>query len=141
MRLAPRYLRYNVWDPESDFTPTTAEWTETAKPLSRPPQSVLDDPIATKTIRDYPDLFRIVTPINVNVFESYLKDHPNQLFVKSVCIGLREGFWPWADTRKEGYPSINDEYRCGPINESKANFFRSQLNTERLKDRFSPSFG
>jgi len=86
MRLAPRYLRYNVWDPESDFTPTTAEWTETAKPLSRPPQLVLDDPIATKTIRDYPDLFCIVTPINVDVFESYLKDHPNQPFVKSVWV-------------------------------------------------------
>lgn len=91
-RMAPRYLRYNVWDPESDFTPTTAEWTEVAKPLPRPPQSVLDDPVATQTIRDHPDLFQIITPINVDVFEGYLENHPNRPFVESVCAGLREGF-------------------------------------------------
>jgi len=34
---ASQYLWYDVWDPESDFTPTTAKWTETAKPLPRPP--------------------------------------------------------------------------------------------------------
>ena len=141
VRLAPRYLRYNVWDPESDFTPTTAEWTETAKPLPRPPQFVLNDPVVAETIQDNPNLFRIVTPINVDVLESYLKNHPNKPFVESVCIGLREGFWPWADMRKEGYPLINDEYRSGPIDESKASFFRSQLKTERSKERFSPSLG
>ena len=41
MRL--RYLRYNIWDPDSDFSPNTADWTLTAKPLEGPPQSVMDD--------------------------------------------------------------------------------------------------
>ena len=31
--LAPKYLCYNLWDPVSDFTPNTADWTESAKPL------------------------------------------------------------------------------------------------------------
>jgi len=77
----------------------------------------------------------------VNILESYLKNHPNKPFVESMCIGLREGFWPWVDTRKEGYLLINDEYWSGPIDKSKASFFRSQLKTERSKEHFSPSLG
>ena len=97
MRL--RYLCYNIWDPASDFSPNTADWTLTAKPLEEPPQSVMDDEVLTKTLREHPHLFKIVTPIRVDIFESYLSSHPNQPFVKSVCKGLRERFWPWADGR------------------------------------------
>jgi len=59
--MQPKYLRYNVWDPTSDFTPTTADWTEMATPLSRLPLSELVNPIATKTIREHPDLFKVIT--------------------------------------------------------------------------------
>ena len=34
--MRPRYLRYNIWDPDSDFSPNTADWTLTAKPLEGP---------------------------------------------------------------------------------------------------------
>jgi hypothetical protein len=81
----PRYLRYNLWDSTAQFTPTIADWSETAIPLPSPPISELEDPIVKKTISENPELFRIVTPINVDHFQFLLSDHPNPLFVDSVC--------------------------------------------------------
>ena len=31
--MRPKYLRYNIWNPEGNLSVTTAEWTETATPL------------------------------------------------------------------------------------------------------------
>ena len=42
----PKYLRHNLWNPESPFTPTVAEWSETAIPLPRPSRLELNDPVA-----------------------------------------------------------------------------------------------
>jgi len=95
-------------DPKSDFTPTTAEWSETATPLPSTPASEIVNPVVAQTIRDHPELFKIVTPIKVEIFESYLATHPNRPFVASVCRGLREGFWPWANTLLDGYPETHD---------------------------------
>jgi len=139
--MAPKYLRYNLWDPDSDFTPSTADWTETALPLSDPPQSEFDNPVVAKTIHENTHLFKVVTPIKVDVFESYLTRHPNKPFVASICKGLREGFWPWASTLKEGYPSIVDESKPSPSDLQKADFLRSQRDVEIAKGRFSKSFG
>ena len=94
--LQPKYLRHNLWEEGSSLSPTTAEWSERACPLPRPPAAVVSDPILSKTISDNSDLFQVNTPINVDVFESLLQRHPNPAFVSSVCTGLREGFWPWA---------------------------------------------
>ena len=77
----------------------------------------------------------------MDVFEALLKDHPNPLFVKSVCDGLREGFWPWADTLKEGYPDTHDESRPMPSNEEHAAFIRAQCVKEREKGFYSRPFG
>ena len=107
--LQPKYLWHNLWDQSLSLSPTTAEWSETARPLPRPPLSEISNPFSSHTIANHPDLFQVLTPIKVDVFESLLKDHPNPLFVKSVCDGLREGFWPWADTSKDGYPITHDK--------------------------------
>jgi hypothetical protein len=107
--LQPRYLRHNLWENSSPLSPTTAEWSERARPLPGVPLSELSNPVVSKTITDNPDLFQITSPINVDVFQRLLKDHPNPAFVNSVCLGLREGFWPWADTLRDGYPSMHDE--------------------------------
>ena len=136
--MRPKYLRYNIWDPDSDFSPNTADWTLIARPLEGPPQAALDDEVVTKTINENPDLFKIVTPVNVDVFEAYLESHPNQAFVKSVCNGLREGFWPWAEVPKPGYPDTNDESKPAPTDVKKAEFLRAQRDVELAKDRFSP---
>ena len=139
--MRPSYLRYNLWDPSSEFTPTTAEWTETAFPLPQPPARELANPVFAKTIRENADLFKIITPICVDKFESYLIDHPNRAFVNSICHGLREGFWPWADTLKVGYPETLDESKPPPSEDAKRVFLRQQLAIEQSKDRFSRSFG
>ena len=139
-RMRPKYLRYNIWDPDSEFTPNTADWTLTAKPLERPPQSALDDEPVSKTIRENPHLFKIITPVQIDVFESYLASHPNRNFVQSVCDGLREGFWPWAVTPSPGFPTVCDESRPTPTDESKADFLRAQRDVEVAKERFSPPF-
>lgn len=95
----PCYLRYNVWTNEQlSSLPSTTEWSETAEPLPSVPPHELNNPIAQKTISENLHLFSITTPINVDVFEKLLASHPNQPFVRSVCRGLHEGFWPWADT-------------------------------------------
>lgn len=90
--MRPKYLRYNVWDPAAGMAATTAEWLETAKLLPRPPPVQLMHPVVSKTVAKNPDLFKIVIPVKVDVFENLLHDHLNQPFVKSVCDGLRYGF-------------------------------------------------
>ena len=138
--MKPKYLRHNIWDPDSEFTPNTADWTLTAKPLEGPPQSAFDDEPVARTIRENPHLFKVVTPVRVDIFEAYLATHPNRSFVESVCKGLREGFWPWAVTPSPGFPTINDESRPAPADEKKAEFLRAQRDVEVAKDRFSPPF-
>lgn len=136
----PKYLRYNLWHDDDNLSPSTAEWTETAEPLPSVPASELSNPIVAKTISEHPHLFKIVTPINVDVFERLLVTHPNQPFVASVCRGLHEGFWPWADTHPGIYPDIVDESFPTPKNSDEATFLRTQRDTEFNKGRFSAPF-
>jgi hypothetical protein len=143
--MRPKYLCYNLWDPESNFSSNTADWTLTAEPLEGPPQSELDNEVVKKTICENPHMrepspFQSVTPIRVDIFESYFTTHPNRKFVDSVCKGLREGFWPWARTPCEGYPLTNDESNPPPLDERKANFLRSQCDFEISKGRYSAPF-
>jgi hypothetical protein len=139
--LQPRYLRHNLWEEGLALSPTTAEWSEHAKPLPRPPPSEILDSVSAQTIANHPDLFQIQTPIKVNVFENLLKNHPNPLFVKSVCDGLRDGFWPWADTLSEGLPRTHDEARPMPSDDKKVCFIREQCLKEQNKGFYSRSFG
>ena len=100
------------------LSPATAEWSEHAAPLPRPLITEFTNYGAMKTISDHPDLFQVRTPVNVNVFKSLLKDHPNSLFplfVKSVCAGLCEGLWPWADSLSNTFPNTHDESCPMPI--------------------------
>jgi len=119
----------------------TADWTLNAQPLPSIPISELNNEITTKTINDNPSLFQIITPINIDKFELLLETHPNQRFVKSVCKGLREGFWPWADTLLDGYPTTHDESQPTIKDEVQSEFLHSQIQVEQKKNRFSRSFG
>ncbi|GLB45644.1 hypothetical protein LshimejAT787_2500360 [Lyophyllum shimeji] len=120
---------------------STADWTETAVPLPAPPLTELANPFVSKIISENPSLFAIVTPIKVDVFERLLATHPNQPFVASVCRGLREGFWPFADTHFGEYPDTVDESFPAPKDPVEAEFLRSQRDTEFAKGRFSAPFG
>jgi hypothetical protein len=138
--MTPRYLHFNLWDPTIDSTCCTSDWTETAKPLSCPPPEEFENVLVQQTIHDNPNLFKIVTPIYVNIFESYLVSHPNSQFVSLVCQGLREGFWPWATTQQPGYPETLDNSKPTPVETWKANFLCSQMLHKLSMDCFSPSF-
>ena len=139
--LQPKYLRHNLWAGSSSFTRSTVEWSETARPLPRPPPSELSNPFVNKTISDNPSLFQIRTPIKIDVFESLLTNHPNPNFVKSVCAGLREGFWPWADTSLGNAPLTHDESKPMTDDLKQSSFIREQCQKERHKGYFSESFG
>ena len=141
LEFQPKYLRHNIWEGDDVFSKSSADWSETAKPLPMIPKAELMNPVVLKTIHENPQLFDIVTPININRFEELLKSHPNQPFVKSVCRGLREGFWPWADTFIGEYPDTFDLSFPTPDNTEEAQFLRDQRDHEIFKGRFSEAFG
>jgi hypothetical protein len=136
----PKYLRYHIWDPDGTVSEMMVEWTERAKPLPRPATVQLMHPVVRETIIQNPTLFKIITPVNLKVFEELLKDHPNQDFVKSVCVGLRNGFWPWTDIWKPGYPDELD-LSWPQANEASEEFLISQQDHKVRKRRYSPSVG
>ena len=62
------------------------------------------------------DFIKVRTPFNINKFESLLKDHPNQPFVKSVMTGLREGFWLF---HKGEWEELHDDCKENFLSEEK----------------------
>ncbi|EIW79269.1 hypothetical protein CONPUDRAFT_25986, partial [Coniophora puteana RWD-64-598 SS2] len=110
-------------------------------PLPRPPDSEFRNKLATDTIRQHPELFKIVSPINVERFEKLLEGHPNRAFVQSVCAGFRNGFWPFARDRPDGYPDTWDESQSDINNPEHLEFLNSQILEEVGLGRFSPAFG
>ncbi|KAG2747704.1 hypothetical protein P692DRAFT_20647863, partial [Suillus brevipes Sb2] len=122
------------------FSPT-ARSSEYAEPVPTAP-SYLADSDAAHTVANHPELFKIITPINVDCFQDLLADHPNQPFVQSVCRALREGFWPWADASDDSYPSINDNsMRTCAKSQAQEQFIEEQLDEEIRLGRVSQSFG
>ncbi len=139
--LQPKYLRYNLWGADHQKLMTTAEWSETACPLPRPPDSEFENVVSNSTLTAFPHLFSVHTPINIDRFSSLLHDHPNPCFVESVITGLREGFWPWSNTRLPGYPDTYHQPPNGQHNDAQRSFFREQLHHERASGRYSEAFG
>jgi hypothetical protein len=138
----PRHRRGLIWSPtDATFSPT-ARSSEYADPVPSPPLSERICSDTATTIKERPDLFKIVTPINVDRFELLLEDHPNPAFVASVCRALREGFWPWADTSDESYPSTNDNSMLtSEKTDVQLQFIADQVEEEIRLGRFSASFG
>jgi hypothetical protein len=105
----PKYFQGLIWDEINFSGSPTASWTELQPPLPTVPTSELKNHVVNKIIIDYPHLFKIVMPIKVDVFRKLLMTHPNQPFIESICKGLTEGFWPWADTKVRIYLDTWDE--------------------------------
>ena len=136
-----RFRRQLVWGREEAVMSRTALWTETAAPMPRPPPEEFLNQDVSATITDNPDLFKIVSPIDVDHFQSLLINHPNQPFVESVCLGLREGFWPFAHTHPGEWPSTWDNSLRALKSEDELSFVEEQVAKEVEKGRFSPPFG
>ena len=146
--MQPKYLRYNLWDREGKddasvpFIPLNlTDWTKVVKPLPTVPLYELNNTEAMKMIKDNPNLFKIITPINVNKFEELLASHPNCPFIESVCRGLHEGLWLWADIQYKMYPCIIDELLGMPQKKEEAGLLWLQHDHEHSKGRFSGPFG
>lgn len=139
--MVPKYRRFNVWDAKQERLPNTANWTTTARPLPYPPPEELANVTNRNTISQNPHLFNVSTPINIDKFEFLLKRHPNPRFVASVVTGLREGFWPCADTNLPNYPTTHDAHIATTSNTNEAAFLANQINEEVSKGRFSEAFG
>ncbi|KAJ8455196.1 hypothetical protein ONZ45_g19018 [Pleurotus djamor] len=138
----PKFLRHNIWSAEGVQTKiSAAEWTLDASPLPTPPIDVLSNSESNETVQNYPDLFKIITPINVERFRTLLSNHPNQPFVRSVCDGLIHGFWPFAEI-PDSYPSTFDCSGSHPKqSDEETQFLREQVQNEIDLGRFSQPFG
>ncbi|KAF8547840.1 hypothetical protein OG21DRAFT_1376187, partial [Imleria badia] len=110
-------------------------------PVPQPSDQEHNNVVARSTILSHPFLFKIVTPIKVDMFEQLLETHPNQEFVCSVCYALRHGFWPWAETTKEDYPTTVDQPNCPPQSPAHIDFIAHQFQEEEASLCFSQSFG
>ena len=95
----------------------------------------------TQTINNYPNLFAIVTPINIRRLQSLLINHPNRPFISSILSGLQDGFWPWADTQHRTYPTTMDYYKPCEFEVPIQQFLHNQRDEEIRLGRFSKSFG
>ena len=128
----PWYMHFVFGKHDVEWTPS-ALYTESALPILKVPASDYWYEEITHTIELHPHLFKIVTPIKINNFESCLRSHPNQDLVKSVLHGLCYGFWPFANTedvsavpwgvvtQPKGMPDLDDE---------SIQFLRHQRDTE-----------
>jgi hypothetical protein len=90
--MRPRFTQDFIWGVVEDDISPASQYSLFAKPLSRLPQSELDNTVANNTIHTHPELFKITCNINIKKFSELLRDHPNQPFVQSIIAGLTEGF-------------------------------------------------
>lgn len=134
-----RFAKGTCLDSSSPVSAALA--TETADPLPRPPRRSELNAEAYATIDRHPELFRIVTPIKIDLFEQYLRDHPNQAYVDSVCRGLHEGFWPRAKGDDPALWKTYDNSHRDIRQPDRMAFVREQRDEEIRLGRWSTSFG
>ncbi|KAF6757033.1 hypothetical protein DFP72DRAFT_809911, partial [Ephemerocybe angulata] len=130
-------MRYNDWGLPEPIR--AVDWTEIALPLPSPPLAALNDPFVARTIHEHPDLFEIVTPVNVDEFERALVSHPNPVFCESVVRSLRDGFWPFANI-PDGYPLTYAAPQPEIEDEDQIRFLRDQRDIELSRNRYSHGF-
>ena len=123
--MRPKFTWDFIWGATTDNISPVSRYSLFAEPLPHPPLSKLNNIDANKTIHKNPNLFKMICNINVKRFTELLEDHPNQPFVKSVIVGLTEGFWPWAEPQ-DGYPVTHDKPQHPLRNDQECDFLISQ---------------
>ena len=139
-----KYRHHLLWDANEvghDSLSPCVRDTFFADPVPQPSDIEWSNVTARSTLCSRPYLFKVVTPINVDRFETLLVDHLNQAFVQSVCYALHNGFWPWAETVKDEYPTTSDHPNRPPQSDHHLNFIAMQFREEEACSRFSPLFG
>ena len=129
-----------LWEKGDEITSSTAHWSLTADPAPHVPLDEFSNLPAIRTITEYPHLFSIVCPVNVDRFQSLLISHPNPMLVESVCRSLREGFWPWAHTNHGCYPDTWDNSDRPLKTQAEVDFVDAQISKEVKLGRYSQPF-
>ncbi|KAF8585603.1 hypothetical protein K439DRAFT_1615876 [Ramaria rubella] len=137
--MRPRWTRGFLWSANTASPTPSASATETAQPLPGVPEDMLRSVPINQTINAHPNLFKIVTPINVEKYESLLNSHPNRSLVQSVCCGLRQGFWPFAEIGPDDPITFDLPHRKLDVQASE--FIHMQRDIELAEGRYSESFG
>ena len=137
----PKHLQTLHWEGDVVGVSRLASLSETLLPLPDVPDDELMNTAVTQTINNYPNLFAIVTPINIRRLQSLLINHPNRPFISSILSGLQDGFWPWADTQHRTYPTTMDYYKPREFEVPIQQFLHNQRDEEIRLGRFSKSFG
>ncbi|KAJ3846595.1 hypothetical protein EV368DRAFT_88772 [Lentinula lateritia] len=138
----PRFMRgLGFRDDTTALRSRTASFTEFNNPLPRPASAEFEN-LAWDTIQKNPHLFQVQTPINADHLERMLHAHPNQPFVNSIVIGLKEGFWPWATIHsRDGFPTTWDNSWAPLPSEKEQEFVNLQSELETQLGRHSQPFG
>ncbi|KAF8983038.1 hypothetical protein BDQ17DRAFT_1261746, partial [Cyathus striatus] len=118
------------------LTPVLA-YTYHAPPLPRPPSEVSNHPFIHSLIRKHPDIFKIVTPLQVEWFEHYLTSHANRPLVESFCQGLHEGFWPFATHWSDFLLTHNESKNHPSLSSEALAFLYAQRDQEMALGQFS----
>src|SRR5258707_5057861 len=128
---------------EVGHTPS-ATYTEVASPVPGLQVSDYQYQDITETLSKYLHLFRIITPIHADQFKTLLSSHLNWPLVKSICLGLQHGFWPFADTEDPGRQPLGVVVCQGGmpnLDEESARFLLQQQDKEIELAQYSESFG
>ena len=76
--------------------PTAVQSTTARSPTQQPPTPLTAlESLQGLTITNAADFISHLkprTPVQIDLLETYLEDHPNPNFVSCLCLGLREGF-------------------------------------------------
>ncbi|KAL1937064.1 hypothetical protein VTO73DRAFT_15133, partial [Trametes versicolor] len=137
---SPRHFRGVLWEHNEPPATPLASLSESMSPLPLPPPSELANAAAWSTIRSFPHLFAIKTPIKADVLEALLVDHPNQPLVASVCRGFREGFWPFVDASQQASFSETWDETNAPLDDKAALFPSPYAEVEERAGRYSAPF-
>lgn len=122
------------WQSSSGFS-SAIDASLHAKPLPGPPP-LSSDHCAAYALEQYPDTFKIVTPVDVPMFRHLLTNHPNRPFVNSVLRGLTEGFWPICDM-----PSADTVDNCNhSVCDERPDVLLATRDKEMTTGRYSQPF-
>ncbi|KAF8997017.1 hypothetical protein BDQ17DRAFT_1249127 [Cyathus striatus] len=131
---------FQQFSPSFSLSPVLS-YTLHAKPLLSVPPEVKNDPILRSVIDSNPHLFKIVTPINVDIFECYVSLHSNQPFTLSVCEDLHYGFWSQASVCPDYPPTLDVSDQHPHQSTAEELFIYQQHDQEVALGCFSPAFG
>jgi len=104
-------------------------------PLMDAPSDVFSTHVWKTSIAPNPDIFRIVTSVNIDTLRDCLQSFPNQSYAASWFKALKEGLWPWADNF-EGDVEAGKVYPNSQTLDTKRKFIMGVMQKELSHDHW-----